>query len=288
MSPPYFRFLMVVITGVLFSYLTEVRALAQSDNKFQQSSVLQGPTQVWDSKTGQVRAVLLCFHDIRLNGAAFEKFGQKISGLGFTCIAVDLPGFGVNQASKYVRTWNMDSAEQQLRPTLILFSKKWRNVPLVLIGEGFGSGICVRLANDCPKYVSGAVLINPGIAFSALEANSTNFSADRKVQEAILNNELTRKGAFTAAELEDLKKIDTELNNEVAKIDLPVLVLLGQSDSASQISNAKELYARINSKSKSLLELPNTNHLVLEYGLFSDKNIESISAWLDSIKVRDK
>lgn len=272
----------------LMSILTFQPALAEDDQSGR-------PSRIWESSTGKPRAVFLCLHDIRLNNAAYEDFGRAVSKQEITCISTDLPGFGSFQDSEPYNFWSTQSAMAGLKDTMLFARKKISvNVPLILIGEGLGAAIAIKLADKNAELIDGVILVAPGVSKSLFDDDSfaSNITSIQQVKHRILADPFTRRTELGAAERKDLIKLCSDQENiDLQRLGvegrLLYLVLQGKKDSIVNPVNTYTLFSRIAGASKKYIESPQSEHLVLEYGQFDSELIALITDWAkNTVKVK--
>lgn len=142
--------------------------------------------------------------------------------------------------------------------------------PPLLVGNGYGSFLALRLALDQPSLVAGLVLIGCGAAFSepgraafrgmreAATARGLAAIADTamaRLFEAAFREQhpglmATRQAAFLQTNLETFTSACTALETldisaEVVRIKQPCLLLAGSEDQATPAAMAQDLAARL-------------------------------------------
>lgn len=172
----------------------------------------------------------------------------------FTVIAPDLPGFGRSAALPRPSLSAMAAAVRELLDALHLDR-------VTIVGNSFGAGVAIELANEYPKIVSRIVLVNggympviPGILkkFIALPLINALFRAlIRKLtfSDSALNRSFKDPAKLPPGFFEEIRRnapaysrisFDTIMNmtEPLARPAVPVLLLWGARDGLATLKQA--------------------------------------------------
>jgi non-heme chloroperoxidase len=222
---------------------------------------------------GSGKPVVL-IHGYPLSGASWEKQVPVLLAAGYRVIAYDRRGFG--QSSRPTTGYNYDTFAQDLQK--LVTHLKLRD--FALVGFSMGGGEVARyLGKYGSKDVSKAVIIggvppfllktadNPeGVDGSVFEGIEKAVAADRYAffteffknfyntdvhlgkrisEQAIQANWNVAAAASATASLACVPTWHEDFRNDVAKIDVPTLVIHGESDRIVPISAAGHRTAKL-------------------------------------------
>ena len=105
-------------------------------------------------KEGKGEKILLFVHGLSSNSDAWTK-NIKTLKKEYTCIAIDLPGFG--KSSKF----KLDYTPSYFSEVLHQFIKKLKLKHVVLVGHSMGGQASIKLATTFPNDIEKLVLIAP-------------------------------------------------------------------------------------------------------------------------------
>ncbi|WMI68307.1 alpha/beta fold hydrolase [Mangrovimonas sp. YM274] len=205
-------------------------------------------------KEGNHEQTLLFVHGLSSNADAWSKNIQELKDK-YTCIALDLPGFGKSSIveTQYTSTFFADVVHQ------FILELKLKNV--ILVGHSMGGQASVKLAVNHPEAISKLVLVAPaGIErFSEAEANLMKGAMTEAVVKGTTDAQIERNYALNffqqpkevgkmIAERKRIREavdfdehckaivssvwgmLDDPVFEDLQRIQCPVLVIFGNND----------------------------------------------------------
>ena len=203
---------------------------------------------------------LFLLHSLLSDRASFDAVAPKLSA-SFRVIVPELPGFGGSVA---VNGGLPDIADRMAQAVRDAASGK----DAIVLGNGYGAFVALQMAIRHPQIASRLILADGGAAFSeegrqafrnmAAAANAKGLSAITDVamrrlfapefQESHPELMRERREAFLKTDQQvfraacaQLAKLD--LRGELAKVQVPVLVVVGEHDEATPPPMSRELAA---------------------------------------------
>ncbi|KAG2281986.1 hypothetical protein Bca4012_050505 [Brassica carinata] len=241
----------------------------------------------------------------------FDGIAKQIAGSGYGVYAIDHPGFGLSDGLHgHIPSFDdlADNAIEQF--TKMKGRPELRNVPRFLFGQSMGGAIALKVHLKEPQAWDGLILVAPmckisedvkppKLVLNALILMSTLFPkaklfpkkdmselffrdpSKRKLSEydVICYDDQTR--LKTAVELLNATR---DIEMQVDKVSLPLLILHGAADRVTDPNVSKFLHEQAISQDKILKLYPGGYHCILEGD--TDENIftviNDIVAWLDA------
>ncbi|KAJ0923131.1 putative 2-acylglycerol O-acyltransferase [Helianthus annuus] len=208
----------------------------------------------WLPETGSPKAVICFCHGYGDTCTYFfEGIARKFASSGYGVLAMDFPGFGLRKVFMVARS-----------------SK-------ILVGESMGGAVPIKMHLKQPEFWNGAVLVAPMCKVVAKvlpkyklvpAKGSRRYGVQRPEKEA------------SAMELLNTTQ---DIENQLEKISLPLLILHGKADIVTDPSVSKTLYEKAKSSDKKLNLYDGCCHALLEgetddiiLSVFND-----IISWLD-------
>lgn len=207
---------------------------------------------------------LIFLHGWRSEGKVWTEIVQKLTNKQQAVFCLDLPGFGGSALPKNAFSVS-DYAE-----TVAGFIKKMELKKVILIGHSFGGRIAIKLAASQPPYLKKLILVDSaGIRESA---GLNQKKALAKLLKPLFKPKFmagVRRSIYKVMGAEDflarpelketfLKVVNEDLTLDLDKISLPTLIVWGQDDAETPLSQAKVLKEKIlNSK---LVTIDNAGH----------------------------
>ncbi|WP_336491232.1 alpha/beta fold hydrolase [Methylobacterium nigriterrae] len=219
---------------------------------------------------------LLLFHSLLADRSSFDRITGQLAE-SFQVIVPDLPGFGASEAVTGGLEPIADRMAEAVRDL------KGSHRPIVL-GNGFGAFVALQMVIRHPGLVSRLVLADCGACFSeqgreafrtmAAVSSAKGLSAlsetamrrlfapdfqaahPELMQERLAAFLRTDPAVFRAA-CEALAGLD--LRPDLTKVDVPVLVLVGEQDEATPPAMSRELAAGL--PDARLMILPGCAHV---------------------------
>jgi pimeloyl-ACP methyl ester carboxylesterase len=189
---------------------------------------------------------------------------------GTSALAVDLPGFGASPPPP--RAWGSRDYAELLAPLLV--DGGW-----TVAGHSFGGRVAVQLAAGWPELVSKVVLTGvpllrapatskPPLAFRlAKKANQLGLLSDAKMEA-----QRRKRGSADYRNVEGVMRdtlvtlVNEDYHVELGRIDAPVEMVWGASDSAAPLSMAREASALL---AKATLTVSDSSGHLLDDALYA-------------------
>ncbi|OGG58898.1 hypothetical protein A3C86_02495 [Candidatus Kaiserbacteria bacterium RIFCSPHIGHO2_02_FULL_49_16] len=213
---------------------------------------------------------LVMLHGWKDSLRTFDGIALPLS-TSFRVIRVDLPGFGGSDAPP--KDWTLDDYVAFVRDFLIKLNVN----PGVFVGHSFGGRISIRgIATDVLRAKKLILISSAGVARRKTLKNSTlavlakvgravaaippisfwKHKLRRKLYEAI-GSDYFQAGALSGT---FLNIINMDLAEDAKKISLPTLLIWGEKDDTTPLSEAKRLNKLIGNST--LRVIPQSGHFV--------------------------
>ncbi|KAL9158473.1 hypothetical protein ABFS82_08G071300 [Erythranthe guttata] len=241
----------------------------------------------------------------------FEGIARKLACSGYGVFAMDYPGFGLSEGLHgYVPKfdWIVDDVIEHY--SKVKGNPNFRTLPSFIFGESMGGAVALKVHLKQPDSWNGAVLVAPmckiaddmvppwlvtqiltGVAkllpkhklVPQKDLAELAFR-DVKKREQTAYNVVAYKHKPRLRTALELLKTTQEIEQQLDKVSLPLLILHGKNDKVTDPSVSKELYEKAKSTDKTLNLYEDASHSLLEgepdemiLRVFGD-----IISWLDS------
>ncbi|XP_021912371.1 caffeoylshikimate esterase isoform X2 [Carica papaya] len=240
----------------------------------------------------------------------FEGIARKLASSGYGVFAMDYPGFGLSEGLHgYIPSFDVLVDDVMQHYSKIKENPDFRNLPSFLFGESMGGAVALKIHLKQCNLWSGAVLVAPmckisddmvppkivarfliGVA-SVLpkqklvpqkDLAEAAFRDVKKRQQASYNIIAYKDKPRLRTALELLKTTE-EIERQLEKVSLPILILHGAADTVTDPSVSKALYERASSSDKKFILYEDACHSLLE-GEPDDmitRVFNDIISWLD-------
>ncbi len=203
---------------------------------------------------------------------------------GFTQLAVDLMGHGSSPGSPVEEVLAYATSIKEFLDTKG-FPRPW-----VLAGHSMGGSIALQAALSYPDTVDGLILIGSGakmpvnptmleqLAQGSFDTAFLKIAYGRNIDPEVLSAELDNWSQVSQHQLYlDFKACNNyDVANQLGKIDIPVLILVGDQDKMTPVKSSQ--YLQENIKGSVIQIIPGAgHHLMLEK---PDETISAISSFL--------
>ena len=249
------------------------------------------------------KAVILCLHELGLHSGSFEDMGKKMAQRGFVSYAIDLRGFGqwAQNRSKESQM-NLDNTFKDTVAALKAIQKAHPGVPIFVLGEAMGGAMALKVAQNHPELVAGAISSAPGgehfkqgkldmsvgsrlltsankkypygkdfISMgTAKPATRESFEKDSMVRLELTPRECMQCQFFMFSSKGMAKKIK----------NTPVMIVQGQLDKMAKPYGATNVYNRLSTKERKLYMVPDGDHYVYEDPNIPESVIATTVDWM--------
>lgn len=231
-----------------------------------------------DSAAGtNAHTALLLVHGFSDSPQLFRKMAPDLSGRGYACRAILLPGFGQTvqaYAAAHPSEWiaKIDREVNELRQQ---YTQVW------IVAHSLGGAISIRYAQQHPEGLSGMILLAPAIAVSDARSPlfSTRFwhefskyclpfsriSCTPFHMDALdpAEQEREHRNVFTPRSIVEHTFQLIDANRQTAsKIRVPTLVVSATRDQVVDNAAMENFYGQLKGTSKKLLRLDNCGHMI--------------------------
>jgi alpha-beta hydrolase superfamily lysophospholipase len=259
------------------------------------------PAADGEPAAGTVRATVVISHGVAEHGGRYRHVAERLTACGYSVWAHDHRGHGRSGGRRgYVERFGSFVADLE---TFRLLAAADEPGPQFLVGHSMGGAVALAHVLDHPQAWSGLVLSNPAVAprrgaplplvligrLAALVAprskvvqlDAEGVSRDPAVVRAYRDDPLVYHGKLTARLVAELVNRTDRFPREVAGLTLPVLMAVGGDDQLVDPAGPRELFAKIGSSGKALIDYPGLHH-----ELFNeperDQVLADVADWLDA------
>ncbi len=281
---------------------TPSRVLSPWRRQFKQS---EAPGYVWMDPDVPTRFVIVCVHGLGLHHRSFESFAKRVAREGVITVAFDVRGFGTYVDASGLEKISMNECVQDLKQVTARLRADYAKFPLFILGESMGGAIALRVVAEAPELVDGLICSVPSGARhnslgTALKVGTELFFDKTRPMEVgkSVVNQATGKSALrqewlndpsarlnlSAEELVQFNKFMNENLAAARKItSKPVILFQGHDDKLVKESGTLELFDTLETPSKSIVIIGNTEHLIFEAGQFKDDLTLGVLGWMSGI-----
>lgn len=228
-----------------------------------------------DAPPGEVRGWGVFAHGFTLgkDSPAAARTCRRLASEGIGMLRFDNLGLGDSEGD-----WGDGSFTTRVADTVLAarFLAERGTPPTLLVGHSFGGAVVLAAASEVESVTAVATIAAP------MSPRHIEHHYDRVVAQALAEGcapwqvggrNLTIKRAF----VEDVRR--AELRDQIAELDVPVLVMHSPTDDTVEISNAGQIF-RAARHSHSFVSLDGTDHLLSGKGDAARVG-RIISAWAD-------
>ena len=248
------------------------------------------------------RAVVVIVHGYGEHSGRYGHVVRRLVNAGYAVYAFDLRGHGRSPGARaFVRSFSEYLSDLEVYLTCV--SEREPGKPIFILGHSLGGTIAALFAIDKKPGISGLILSAPLIKlpgnisplFIRLvsligrilpklpienKVPPTLLSYDPKTVEDYKNDPLVYRGGMPAGSARAISCALKRIQNGMAGISLPLLIMHGTDDRLADVSGSKELYKRARSTDKTLRLYDGFYHEILnEPG--KEKPLNEIITWLN-------
>ena len=225
----------------------------------------------------------LLLHGFTNSPYELREIGAFLHRQGYTVSIPLLPGHGTRPSdlrrTKWVDWYNKSKSE------LFHLRKKYRKV--YLIGFSMGASIALHLAAH--YEVNGVITLAPVLYLKNKLSYLSHFihiffPYSKKLSGPDVRSDVQTRSynKIPVKSLSQLLQFSKHLRHDLGDIYTPVLIVYAKQDHVVDNKSAKEIYQRIASKNKRILELQESYHIIT-LDLEKEKVFQEISTFLQSI-----
>ncbi|MBW3568975.1 alpha/beta hydrolase [Candidatus Parcubacteria bacterium] len=207
------------------------------------------------SKLGTGKKIILCLHGWADRSETFDKLANKLKD-NYSLVLIDLPGFGGSQAPPTI--WSIPDYSVFIKN----FLNKLKIKPYAAIGHSNGGAIAVYGTAHQHLVVQKLILLAPSGIRSGNSAKKLLYKAlakpakvslkplPKSVQGRIKERVYAMIGSdlFAAVSMQETFKniVNFDIQNDAARVKIPVLLLYGDKDTFTPVRYGKILSGKIN------------------------------------------
>ncbi|XP_010524356.1 PREDICTED: caffeoylshikimate esterase-like isoform X2 [Tarenaya hassleriana] len=239
----------------------------------------------------------------------FEGIARKLALSGYAVFAMDYPGFGLSEGLHgYIPSFDVLVEDVTEHYSIVKGEPEFSSLPSFLFGQSMGGAVALKIHFKQPNSWSGAVLVAPMCKIAddmvpprllkqiliglANVLPKQKLVPQKDLAEAAFRD--TRKRRLTPYNVicyKDKPRLRTalellhttqEIEQDLEKVSLPILVLHGEADTVTDPSVSRALYEKASSRDKRIILYKDAFHSLLE-GEPDDmilRVLSDILAWL--------
>ncbi|XP_051117686.1 caffeoylshikimate esterase isoform X2 [Andrographis paniculata] len=268
-------------------------------------------TKNWLPESGSPKAIICYCHGYGDTCTFFfEGLARKLASAGYGVFAMDYPGFGLSEGLHGYAP-NFDDLVQDVieHYSKVKEDPKFQPLPRFLFGQSMGGAVALKVHLKQPDSWTGAVLVAPMCKIAddmvppkivtriltgvAKVLPKHKLVPQKDMAELAFRDVAKRKlAAYNVIAYKhkprlgtalELLRVSTEIEKELDKVCLPLLILHGEEDRVTDPSVSKALYEKAASPDKKLNLYQAAYHSLLE-GEPDDmisRVFTDIISWLD-------
>lgn len=223
---------------------------------------------------GGAKAVLLVAHGLAEHCGRYQHFARFFTDRGYAVFGLDHPGHGRSDGDRC----HIGQFSEFTDGVLLLLEEireHCRGIPVFLVGHSMGGLIATHVLLEHQSEFAGCILsgaaVRPAVQPSRLQGlvmrllsavlpklrviqlDASAISRDPGVVERYRSDPLVFTGKVTARLAEQLFASMQGLEDKVAAIGLPMLILHGSADGLTDPEGSKMLHDRISSSDRKLV-----------------------------------
>src|ERR1700741_2555168 len=249
---------------------------------------------------GQTRGVVVIVPGLNSHSGQYVWVGEQFATNDLAAYAIDLPGRGRSEGERYYVEKMEDYTDDVA--TLVRTAKSENpGLPVFLLGHSAGGVVSCVYTLDHQSEIDGLIcesfaydLPVPGFVLSLLKGfdyiaphvhvytlKNENFSRDPLVVEAMKNDPLIKGESEATQTAKVMIDAARRLNKEFPLIKLPVLILHGTEDKATNPSGSQCFYDTTGSTDKTLKLYEGHYHDLLN-DVDKEVVMADINGWIDA------
>jgi alpha-beta hydrolase superfamily lysophospholipase len=255
-----------------------------------------------------VGAVLVLVHGLGAHSGRWQYLAQFAVAKNIACYAVELKGFGQACGVRgHADSWQDYYCD--IEALCSLASRQNPETRVFLAGESFGGLAAFGFAQANPQFLDGLICLSPafvnilkvpflryaGAFLSLLLGRGTRqfkvpfslemITRDQELIQTLRNNPLEHRLMSSRLFWLMLKR-QRELSFTPAALNMPVLFLLAGDDLLVSSKNSRQIFERLNSPDKKIIEYPGMRH-ALSIELGREKVFSDMFEWMNEMGHRD-
>lgn len=221
----------------------------------------------------------------------FEGIARKLASSGFGVFAMDYPGFGLSEGLHgYIPNFDLIVEDVIEHYSKVKDDPTLHKLPSFLFGQSMGGAVAIKVHLKQPDAWNGAILVAPmckiaddmvppwlvtqiltGMAkllprlklVPQKDLAELAFKDEKKRKQTVYNIVAYKHKPRLGTALE-LLRTTSEVEQQLEKVSLPLLILHGKEDKVTDPSVSKALYEKARSRDKKLNLYDDAYHSLLE------------------------
>ncbi|XP_038995647.1 caffeoylshikimate esterase-like isoform X2 [Hibiscus syriacus] len=220
-----------------------------------------------------------------------EGIARKLASCGYGVFAMDYPGFGLSEGLHcYIDNFDRLVDDVMEQYTKIKENPDFRTLPCFLFGQSMGGAVALKMHLKQPNAWSGACLVAPmckiaddmvppwilkqiliGMANilpkqKLVPQKDLAEAAFRDIKKRKLTpyNVIAYKDKPRLRTALEMLRITAEIEQNMEKVSLPILILHGENDIVTDPSVSRALYEKASSSDKNIIIYKDAGHSLLE------------------------
>ncbi|XP_023643809.1 caffeoylshikimate esterase isoform X1 [Capsella rubella] len=240
----------------------------------------------------------------------FEGIARRLALSGYGVFAMDYPGFGLSEGLHgYIPSFDLLVQDVLEHYSNIKEKPEFSSLPSFLFGQSMGGAVSLKIHLKQPNAWTGAVLVAPmckiaddlvpppvlkqiliGLAsvlpkHKLVPQKDLAEAAFRDIRKREMTpyNVICYSGKPRLRSAVEMLRTTQEIEKQLQKVSLPILILHGEADTVTDPSVSRELYEKAKSADKKIVLYENAYHSLLE-GEPDDmilRVLSDIISWLD-------
>ncbi|MGC3944414.1 MAG: alpha/beta hydrolase [Chryseolinea sp.] len=267
-------------------------------NTFVSEEGLNVSYKYWKS-SGNPKAIVVLAHGFNSHSGYFQWTAEQLVAQNYEAYGIDFPGRGNSDGERYyIADYNQFVTE--LDKLVNIAKAAHPGLPTFLLGHSAGGVlssiytlehqdklagfVCESFAFQVPAP-DFALAVLRGVSHlfphaHVLKLNNKDFSRNQEVVDTMDSDVLLANEVQPTKTVQQLSLADIRLKEEMAKIDLPLLIIHGTSDQATKPSGSQYFFDHASSKDKTLKLYEGHYHDLLN-DLDREVVMKDILNWLD-------
>lgn len=227
-------------------------------------------TRSWEA-SGKAKAVMILIHGFNAHSGYMEWPAEKLSAGGFACYALDLRGRGNSEGERFYVEEFSDYLGDVDKLAGIARAEN-PGLPVYVLGHSAGGVIATSYVYEHQDEIAGLVcesfafdvglphlvqLALQGVGYLAphvhvFSLNNADFSRDPAHVERMNNDPLIHKESQPAETASEMLKAAERLKEHMPSFNVPVFIIHGTEDKATQPRGSQYFYDHAGSTDKTL------------------------------------
>jgi alpha-beta hydrolase superfamily lysophospholipase len=255
--------------------------------------------QCWQPADSSPTAAMVIVHGIKDHSSRYHDLAVELVAAGYAVCGFDHRGHGRSSGPRFA-IHSFAQVMDDIDRYLAMVRERFAGAPIALFGHSMGAAMVPLYAIDRQPQLAGIILsatalrphIHPfeiaGLRLTAglfpnaplLDAPDEDFSPDPAVVQDMRDDPFIHHGRGTGRMGVELVSAVERVWAHADEIALPILIMHGTADKATNPRGSVELHARVSSPDKTLALIPDAGHDLAHDPKRADV-VRAIRTWLD-------